>query len=224
MLMSHCHLWWGPGWWHPVPAVLGVALPWCVLCCRRPGRGDQEVLGPLHAQLGGDTVTRLLGTGWVTRGPQGSWAGAGEPARPLPAALTGFFLGLWLHCEPLNLRCPSAAARGQAAGRALGGALAWAGVPCSPFSVSSLLLACLTLLWSLRAGKRSRDAARSSNPCPRRRLGQDVGPGWDGSIGAAVACWDPASVAPEATLGPQGTRGCPSAPWQEGGLVSRSQH
>lgn len=48
ILMSHCRLQWGPGWWHLVPAVLEVALPWCVLWCRRPERGDWEVLGPLY--------------------------------------------------------------------------------------------------------------------------------------------------------------------------------
>lgn len=68
--MSHCHRRWGPGWWRLVPAVLAVALSWC----RGPGRGHQEVLGPLCALGGAGLVLRL---------------------RVLPPpALTGFFLGL----------------------------------------------------------------------------------------------------------------------------------
>lgn len=178
MLMSHCHLRWGLGRWHPVPAVPEVALPWCILCCRRPGRGGSRGPGPPSMfSWGGDAATLPWGTGWVTRGPEGSWAGAGEPARPLPAALTGFFLGLLLHCEPLNLPCPSAAARGQAAGRAPGRGSGWAGVPCSLFSVSSLLLASLTLLWSLRAGEGESGCCMLLKPLPSAALGAGAGLG-----------------------------------------------
>lgn len=54
------------------------------------------------------------------KGSHGELGWCHEPAHPLLTGLMGLFLGLWLHCEPLNLPCPSTIAWGQADGRGLG--------------------------------------------------------------------------------------------------------
>lgn len=109
LVASHArgpHLWGGPALVHPL------------LQETREGRSGGPGCPPCPAGRGWRHPAMRDRVG--DKGSHGELGWCHEPARPLPTGLMGLFLGLWLHCEPLNLPCPSTIAWGQAAGRGLG--------------------------------------------------------------------------------------------------------